>query len=153
MDTVAWPCGRGDMAERIRSYDRAPTPLGPIFPWPQSLKAAVEPMPNSGFPLALHELAANARKYGALSTAQGRLRIGRHAAQLRRNRSVVLTWIEERAVCVAVQRDRRGHGRELIERALAYSLDAETRYELDEAGPRCTMTLPLSKEAQRKRGA
>jgi PAS domain S-box-containing protein len=99
--------------------------------------------------LALHELATNARKYGALSTNQGRLRIGWHIEEWRGDPCLLLSWIEERAVGVAIERDRRGYGRELIERALPYSLNAETRYELDEAGLRCTIALPLTRDGQR----
>jgi len=103
--------------------------------------------------LGLHELATNARKYGALSADQGRLRISWHVEQIHGDPCLLLSWIEERAVGVAVRRDRRGYGRELIERALPYSLNAETRYELDEAGLRCTIALPLAGEGPRERGA
>lgn len=103
--------------------------------------------------LALHELATNARKYGALSTDQGRLRIEWHVEQWRGDPCLLLSWIEERAVCVAIRRDHWGYGRELIERALPYSLNAETRYELDEAGLRCTIAIPLAREALKERPA
>jgi two-component sensor histidine kinase len=103
--------------------------------------------------LALHELAVNAHKYGALSVDQGRLRIGWHVEQWRSDPCLLLRWIEERAVCVAVERDRRGYGRELIERALPYSLNAETRYELDETGLRCTIAIPLTKDGSKERRA
>ena len=53
MDTAAWPYGRGEMAERIRTFDWASTPLGPILSWPQSLKTAVEVMLESGFPASM----------------------------------------------------------------------------------------------------
>jgi PAS domain S-box-containing protein len=94
--------------------------------------------------LALHELATNACKYGALSAHPGRLRITWQVERSRGGFRLLLRWIEERPVCVAVERDRRGFGRELIERALPYSLNAETCYELDEAGLRCTIALPLA---------
>jgi len=103
--------------------------------------------------LGLHELATNARKYGALSTDQGRLRIGWHVEQIDGDPCLLLSWIEERAVGVAVKRDRRGYGRELIELALPYSLNAKTRYELDDAGLRCTIALPLAREGPKERGA
>jgi two-component sensor histidine kinase len=103
--------------------------------------------------LGLHELATNARKYGALSTDQGRLRIGWHVEQIDGDPCLLLSWIEEHTVGVAVKRDRRGYGRELIERALPYSLNAETRYELDDAGLRCTIALPLVREGPKERGA
>jgi PAS domain S-box-containing protein len=99
--------------------------------------------------LALHELATNACKYGALSAHQGRLRIEWQVERLGGGSRLLLRWIEERPVCVPVERDRRGFGRELIERALPYSLNAETCYELDDAGLRCTIALPLAEAGPR----
>ncbi len=39
-----WPRGDGEMAGRIRSFDWAATPLGPIARWPQSLRTIVDLM-------------------------------------------------------------------------------------------------------------
>jgi PAS domain S-box-containing protein len=103
--------------------------------------------------LALHELAVDARKHGALSTDQGRLQIGWQVEQIRDAPWLRLSWIEARPLCVGVKRDPRGFGRELIERALPYSLNAETCYELDGSGLRCTISLPLTKEGPKERGA
>jgi PAS domain S-box-containing protein len=103
--------------------------------------------------LALHELATDARKHGALSTDHGSLRIGWKAEQIRGAPCLRLSWIEEHPVCVGVRRDLGGYARELIERALPYSLNAETRYELDETGLQCTISLPLTKEGSKERGA
>jgi two-component system CheB/CheR fusion protein len=103
--------------------------------------------------LALHELAIDACRHGALSTDHGRLRIGWEVEQIRGAPWLRLSWIEERPVCVAVKRDRGGYGRELIEKALPYSLNAETRYELDGTGLQCTISLPLTKEGPKERGA
>jgi PAS domain S-box-containing protein len=103
--------------------------------------------------LALHELANDAREHGALATDHGSLRIGWEVEQIRGASCLRLSWIEEHPVCVAVRRDLRGYARELIERALPYSLSAETRYELDETGLQCTISLPLTKEGPKERGA
>ncbi len=103
--------------------------------------------------IALHELAIDARQHGALSTGHGQLQIAWDVDHNNGGRCLRLTWIEERPVCVAVRRERRGYSRELIERALPYSLNAETRYELDESWLRCTISLPLSKEVPKERGA
>lgn len=102
---------------------------------------------------ALHELASDARKHGALSTDHGSLRIGWEVEQICGAPYLRLSWTEAYPVCVGLERDRRGYGRELIERALPYSLSAETRYELDETGLQCTMSLPLTKEGPKERGA
>lgn len=44
---------------------------------------------------------------------------------------------------------RRGHGRDLIERALPYQLDARTSYALGADGVRCTIALAVSASAGR----
>jgi PAS domain S-box-containing protein len=38
----AWPCASGEMAWRVREYDWAATPLGPIRLWPMSLRMIVQ---------------------------------------------------------------------------------------------------------------
>jgi two-component sensor histidine kinase len=40
----------------------------------------------------------------------------------------------------------RGYGRELIERALPYQLNARTSYEMRPDGVVCTISLPVSNE-------
>lgn len=101
--------------------------------------------------LALHELATNAHKYGALSDKPGRLsvtwRVSKADADQRR---LVLDWIEEGILGprgADPARARRGYGRELIERALPYALKALTSYDLGETELRCRIDLPLSKAA------
>ena len=41
-----WLSGGGEMGERIRAFDWARSPLGPVETWPQSLKTAVRIMPG-----------------------------------------------------------------------------------------------------------
>jgi PAS domain S-box-containing protein len=103
--------------------------------------------------LALHELASDARKHGGLSTDDGQLRIEWEVEQVHGAPYLRMSWIEGCPVRVAAKRDRRGYTQELIERALPYSLNAETRYKLDETGLQCTIALPLTKEGPKERGA
>lgn len=106
-------------------------------------KAAVQTLA-----LALHELATNARKYGALSSESGRLSVSwqTHKTDAGQRR-LVLDWVEEgiKGPCgeygAVVQ---RGYGRELIEQALPYALRALTSYVLSETDLRCRIDLPLS---------
>jgi PAS domain S-box-containing protein len=98
------------------------------------------------FALALHELATNAVKYGALSQPQGRLTVRwRVVPGADGTRRLRVEWRESE---VEVSPDRlqmrRGYGRELIERALPYQLKAETEYDLGPDGVRCSITLPIS---------
>jgi two-component sensor histidine kinase/PAS domain-containing protein len=101
--------------------------------------------------LALHELAINARKYGALSTEQGRLRIAWKLEQRRNAGWLLFNWVEDNGRRATAPPGPKGYARELIERALAYSHGAETRYQLDETGLRCSIALPLGTDARQER--
>src|SRR5689334_19435657 len=46
-----WPPGEGEVAHRIRAFDWASTPLGPIDSWPQALRSSIQAMLNSRFPI------------------------------------------------------------------------------------------------------
>src|SRR5688572_15939677 len=48
-----WLSGGGEMGERIRAFDWANSPLGPVETWPQSLKTAVRIMLTSRQPIWL----------------------------------------------------------------------------------------------------
>lgn len=97
--------------------------------------------------LAVHELATNAVKYGALSTPSGRLSVswavGNESGGS--GRRLVLDWRENGVLTLAGRAEprRRGYGRELIEEALPYELDAATRLDFTEEGVRCEIELPL----------
>jgi two-component sensor histidine kinase len=105
--------------------------------------------------LALHELATNARKYGALSNESGRLTVAWRVITFERGeKRLTLDWIEtwvgsratEAAECAPPgEEPRHGYGRELIERVLPHSLGAITRYELNETSVRCTIDVPLNR--------
>ncbi|WP_268894108.1 chemotaxis protein CheB [Teichococcus coralli] len=93
--------------------------------------------------LALHELATNALKYGALERAGGKLHIGwTIRADEHSDRCLVLIW-RESGVPIAAPPERSGYGRELIERALSFSLDARTELVFGEDGVVCTIEMPL----------
>ena len=104
------------------------------------------------FALALHELATNAVKYGALSAAapDGHLTVRWHIAPATDADPPVLhvDWRESRVPMSQVSEGPhdRGYGRELIERALPYQLGAETTYELGADGVHCTIEVPISRE-------
>lgn len=101
--------------------------------------------------LALHELATNARKYGALSSEEGRLQVRWRVESNADGDRLALEWTETGGQPPKPQSDaRRGYGRELIERALPYSLDARTAFEHDATGLRCTIDMPLKRARSRR---
>ena len=90
--------------------------------------------------LVLHELATNARKYGALSTPQGRLSL---AWEVRRNGEQVLCldWKESRGPRVSVPKEH-GFGSTLIEKTLqAHGGAVEMRFEQE--GLAAHIMMPL----------
>ncbi|GGE90381.1 hypothetical protein GCM10011404_24150 [Sphingomonas prati] len=97
--------------------------------------------------LALHELATNAVKYGALRERNGRLEIGWRTLQIDGLPDRLEIIWEEHGVIMppdGMATKRTGQGRELIERALPYQLDAETRYDVGPDGIKCQMIIPVS---------
>jgi two-component sensor histidine kinase len=57
-----------------------------------------------------------------------------------------IEWCESGVASPPPDRKGRGYGRELIERALPYQLNADTTYEMGPEGVRCTISLPVSIE-------
>ena len=97
------------------------------------------------FALALHELATNALKYGALSRPEGRLQVRwKVVAGEDGEPCLRVEWVESGVPLPGDGQPRLGFGRELIERALPYQLKAQTSYEIGPDGVRCTITLPVS---------
>jgi two-component sensor histidine kinase len=100
------------------------------------------------FALALHELATNSVKYGALSQPGGRLKLRWNTDEDSKEVGRVLhvEWIEEGVPIVPSRPPSlgTGFGRELIEHALPYQLKAKTRYELRADGVRCTIIAPIA---------
>jgi two-component system CheB/CheR fusion protein len=96
--------------------------------------------------MAIHELVTNAMKYGALAQPKGRLTVRWRLEPpgLDERPRLRVEWIESDVTVPPASETRGGAGRELIERALPYQLDAETAYSLGEDGVRCIIRLPVS---------
>jgi PAS domain S-box-containing protein len=94
--------------------------------------------------MALQELATNAIKYGALSTAGGKIEI-RWDCLGSVERRLHLTWRERGGPAVTPPK-RRGFGIRLIERSLAQDLDGEAKIDFKPDGIVCTVNAPLPSE-------
>ena len=91
--------------------------------------------------LALHELATNAAKYGALSTERGRIRISWGLIGDRAERRFRIAWIESGGPEVAAP-ERRGFGRMVVERNVARVLDGEVQLDFAKDGVRWSLVVP-----------
>jgi PAS domain S-box-containing protein len=98
--------------------------------------------------MALHELATNAVKYGALGQPEARLSVTwRMLPPDRKGRPKLhIEWRESGVTMPppGAAPQGGGQGRELIEEALPYQLGGQTRFELGPDGVRCSITIPVS---------
>lgn len=109
---------------------------------------ALTPKAALALAMALHELASNAAKYGALSTVSGRLTIRWTATGDGGGRTLTLAWTETGGPAVSPP-TRRGFGTTLIERSLTHEIDAEVTREFLVDGLLCTIVIPLTEEVGR----
>jgi PAS domain S-box-containing protein len=102
--------------------------------------AAVDVSPKHALALslALHELATNATKYGALSCPEGRVSVqwGVQEGMLH------LDWEESGGPAVAPP-TQKGFGSRLLEELVPRDLDGDTKLNCDVSGVRCSITARL----------
>jgi PAS domain S-box-containing protein len=99
--------------------------------------------------MALHELATNAGKYGALSNATGWVRLHWWVSQEEDGPRLHMVWSEHGGPAVAPP-SRRGFGSRLIERGLAAELGGSVEMAYPPEGVVCTISAPLPKTATRE---
>ncbi len=104
-------------------------------------RARLEPKMAVSLAMALHELATNAVKYGALSTPEGWVEVAWTTARAKNGLDLRLTWSERGGPAVR-KPERTGFGTRLITRSLAAELgSAELSYAED--GVRCQIAVVL----------
>lgn len=101
--------------------------------------------PAENLTMALHELAANAIKYGALGNG------GTLAIEWRRTQRGGVTWLEldwrEHCPQATTRPLRRGFGTELIEERIRYELKGEGRMTMTESGMTAHVAFPLTRSS------
>lgn len=140
---VRTPEGAVDLAELIHEelvglaahFDNQVDVSGP------EIKLRAKPAQTLG--LAVHELATNAVKYGALSTRSGHIKVSWRVDERVGDPRLTLEWLESGVPVIDQEPARSGFGRELIERGLPYDLRANTALEFRQGGVRCVIELPL----------
>jgi two-component sensor histidine kinase len=91
--------------------------------------------------MTLHELATNAAKYGALSTASGSVEITWREEPIAGARQLVMVW-QERGGPEVASPEQRSFGTQLIEAGIAHELDGEVALDFDPEGVRCELRFP-----------
>lgn len=102
----------------------------------------LEPKMALSLAMALHELATNAVKYGALSVPDGCVEISWALAGMDGGRRLRLRWIEKDGPRV-VAPSQTGFGSRLIERGLAAELQGEAHVDYAATGVICRIDAPL----------
>jgi two-component sensor histidine kinase len=120
--------------------------LGPFLANPSQLtmsgpEIALRPSAAQHLGLALHELATNAIKYGALSVSGGRVELAWSIAAAELDSSLHITWVEKAGPQVGA-RSQRGFGCLVLERVTPQSLDGEAQLNFDTLGLAWHMTCP-----------
>jgi PAS domain S-box-containing protein len=101
----------------------------------------LKPEPAQALGLALHELANNAKRYGALSVAKGRVSIAWRRVPQPEGEGVVLEWRESGGPAVATPTTRR-FGSMVIERNLQQTLGGIVKLAFDAQGVQCVIEIP-----------
>ena len=106
----------------------------------------VELAPNDALSLglAVHELATNAAKYGALSQPGGSLNV---QWRLLSEDLVRVEWLERGGPPVKQERTR-GFGTDLIERIVAHELRHPVELDFDPEGVRCVLLIPVRRPSE-----
>jgi PAS domain S-box-containing protein len=90
---------------------------------------------------AFHELAVNAKKFGALSVPGGRVKISWNRRPEPQGDSVDLRWEESNGPAVSAPIHRR-FGSVIIERHLAHAIDGEVQLSFAKEGVVCAIQIP-----------
>jgi two-component sensor histidine kinase len=95
--------------------------------------------------MAIHELATNSGKYGALSVPSGKLNVDWSIYNEDGTERLSLTWDESGGPAVEPPK-RKGFGSMLFERVLTVQLDAKVQMDFRPTGLHIELALPLKRE-------
>ena len=98
--------------------------------------------------LALHELATNAAKYGALSAETGRVALNWNLQPGR----LELSWVETGGPAVSTPATR-GYGTRVVAMGIENQLGGSVKFDWDRKGLRCSMAVPMDAKTVSFRGS
>lgn len=103
----------------------------------QGEAVAVKPAVAQNFALAIHELATNAAKYGALSKPEGRLQV----SWVLHPDALVVDWLEAGGPKTA-KPTNKGFGSKVIEASIKHQLGGNIDSDWSSGGLNCTIRVP-----------
>jgi PAS domain S-box-containing protein len=101
----------------------------------------IAPAAAQGIGMALHELATNAIKHGALSNTQGQVLIAWSLEGNGEQRRFRIGWREQGGPAVEIS-ETRGFGRTVIERMAALAVQGEAKLDFERSGFRWSLAAP-----------
>ena len=113
--------------------------------------ARLKPAAAQGIGMALHELATNAAKYGALSNGEGRVRITWQVAPAR-HPTFLMSWLEQGGPNV-VPPTHKGFGQMVIGRLVEAAVEGTAKIEYPESGFCWSLSAPFADTLERGRFA
>jgi PAS domain S-box-containing protein len=126
---------KSQLAHHIDAKDPQVTLEGPMI--------LLRPESAQNLGLALHELATNAAKYGALSVATGQVSVTWRKVPAEGGNAVEIVWAETGGPPVE-EPSRTGFGVLVIKRNLARALDADVDLTFAREGVQCRVSIPAS---------
>ena len=130
------------LAAELRPHGGGRAGGGSRFTLEGEVDVKLKPKAAVALGMAVHELATNALKYGALSAPEGHVALRLHLIGREDDRRLVIEWVESGGPAVS-QPARKGFGSRLLERGLTGELAGRVRLDYDPAGLSCRMELPL----------
>jgi two-component system CheB/CheR fusion protein len=92
--------------------------------------------------MVLHELATNAAKYGALSTAQGHVDLAWQVQDRDPGRQLSFLWTEKGGPAVEASQ-KEGFGTVFLKRCVEYELEGKAELRFEREGLSCSISFPL----------
>jgi PAS domain S-box-containing protein len=105
----------------------------------------ISPKATVALSMVLHELAANATRYGALSIPAGRVTLAWATDAGKRGTNMILNWRESGGPPV-VEPERRGFGLRLVERSIMQELSGNADIAFAPTGLLCILSFPVGGE-------
>lgn len=103
----------------------------------------LSPAAAQGIGMALHELATNALKYGALSNQIGKVALSWRHVEVHGEARLEISWLERDGPTVEIPQ-REGFGHTVIEQMAAYSVGGDVDLSFDPSGLSWTLTAPTA---------
>ncbi len=136
--------GTIEVGQAIRAVLRPYDPENDRFSF-QGNGVRTEPNAISAIGLTLHELATNATKYGALSTAEGNVAVSwRHETDRHERRALIVDWKERGGPPIDGEPGQTGTGFNIADTLLSYARGVLDR-DWEPDGLRARICLPLER--------